>query len=148
MLHTYIGMLIFFIQLFCYAELASANNPLLPKDKQSNEPLQGQQSNFIINLPYVTTTEVLQYIADARSVLTKRRTALSKAEKKSSFSTKDGAISLILPGGLLYAAIIKLRHTDIKKQLNNVTEQLNDLNQDLVAFRSASINNTLIATLH
>ena len=148
MLHTHIGMLIFFLQLVCYAELSSADNALPTKNKQGNGILQNHQSEFIINLPYITTTEVLQHITDARSALNTRKVALSKAERKSSFNTKDGAISLILPGGFLYAAIIKLRHIDVKKQLNNVTEQLNDLNQDLFAFRSASLNNTLIATLH
>jgi len=148
MLHTHIGMLVFFIQLFCYAQISSANNTIITKEKQGTGAQQDQQPNFIISLPYVTTTEVLQRINDARSALYKRKASLSKAEKKMSFNTKDSAISLILPGGLLYAAIIKLRHIDTKKRLNSVTQQLTDLNQDLIAFRETSINNTLIATLH
>ncbi|MFC1602175.1 hypothetical protein ACFL3U_01260 [Pseudomonadota bacterium] len=147
MLHTHTRMLVFFIPLFCYAELvSSANNALSTKEGLGTTTLQDQQSNFIINLPHVTTNEVLQQITDTQSTLSKRRIALSKAERKSSFNAKDGAISLIMPGGFLYAAVIKLRHIDIKKQLKKVTEQLNDLNQDLLAFRSTSVNNTLIAT--
>jgi len=150
MLHTHTRMLLFFIQLFCYAELASASNTFPTKEKQSTEPLQGQHSSFIINLPYVTTTELLRHIDSVRSELKERKTTLSKAEKKSSFNAKDGAISLVMPGGFLYAAIVKLRHNDIKRQLKNVTEQLNELNQDLLAFRATDINNALIAsaTLH
>jgi len=148
MLHSHYSMIIFFIQLFCYSQFSNANNILAAKEKHSNEAPQNQYSDFIVDLPYVTTTEVLRQINNARSALSKRKAALSKTEKERSFNTKDSAISLILPGGLLYAAIIKLRHTDVKNRLGDVTKQLNELNQDLMKFRSSTINNTLLATLH
>ncbi len=148
MLHTHIGMLVFFIQLFCYAQISSANNLLTTKNKQDNAIQHNQYPSFIIDMPQVTMMEMIQDIYHAKSALNKRKVTLSKTEKTRSFNTKDGAISLILPGGFLYAAIIKLRHHDVKNQLRNVTKQLHELSLDLVAFRSAQIDNTLIATLH
>jgi len=147
MLHSHYGMIIF-IQLFCYAQISSASSAFTTKEKPGNWGQQNQQSDFIVNLPHVTTTEVLQHIDDTRADLRKRKTALAKMEKERSFNTQDGAISLVLPGGFLYAAIVKMRHLDAKNRLNDVTKQLNELNQDRLAFRSHSINNTLVATLH
>jgi len=147
MLHTHMGMLLFFIQLFCYAQFSSANSSLITKDKQTNKIQINQQPSFIINLPHITTIDIIQKIYHAKSVLNKRRLALSKTEKNRRFNAKDGAISLILPGGLLYAAIIKLRHDDIKKQLHNISKQLNELSLDLIALKSVHSSNTLVAAL-
>jgi len=148
MLHPHYGMIILFIQLFCHAQFSNANNLLTTNEKPSTKAQENKYSNFIVDLPYVTTTEVIQQINEMRSSLNKRKAALSKTEKERSFTIKDSAIALIMPGGLLYAAAIKLRHNDAKKQLHNVTEQLNELNQDLIEFRFISMNNTLMAALH
>ncbi len=148
MLHSHFSVMIFFIPLLCYTQLSYANSMLATNGKMGDRVQQNQHSDFITSLPHVTTIEVLQQISNARSALSRRKAALSKTEKESGFSAKDSAISIILPGGMLYAAIIKLRHTRIKNQLRSVTRQLNELNQDLIAFRSSHINNTLLATLH
>ncbi|GEM_PF-4896067 len=148
MLHSHFSMMIFFIALFCCAQLSHANSLLTTHKKIGHKAQQSQHSDFITSLPYATTTEILQQINSTRSVLSRRKAALSKTEKEREFTTKDSAISIILPGGLLYAAIIKLRHAEVKSQLHDVTRQLNELNQDLIEFRSLSINNTLLATLH
>ncbi|MCF6355189.1 MAG: hypothetical protein L3J26_08850 [Candidatus Polarisedimenticolaceae bacterium] len=148
MLHSRFNITIFFIPLFFYTQLSYANSVLTTHKKMGNEVQQSQHSDFITSLPYATTTEILQQINNTRSALSRRKAALSKTEKERAFTTKDSVISIILPGGLLYAAIIKLRHTEVKSQLHNVTKQLNELNQDLIEFRSLSINNTLLATLH
>jgi len=148
MLHSHFSIMIFFIPLFFYTQLSYANSVLTTHKKMGNEVQQSQHSDFITNLPYATTTEILQQINNTRSALSRRKAALSKTEKEREFTTKDSAISIILPGGLLYAAIIKLRHAEVKSQLHNVTKQLNELNQDLIEFRSLRINNTLLATLH
>ena len=148
MLHSHFSIMIFFIPLFFYTQLSYANSVLTTHKKMGNKVQQSQHSDFITNLPYATTTEILQQINNTRSALSRRKAALSKTEKEREFTTKDSAISIILPGGLLYAAIIKLRHAEVKSQLHNVTKQLNELNQDLIEFRSLRINNTLLATLH
>ncbi len=147
MLHARLGMVIIFIQLFFYAQLSYANNIVIPKDDISDRGQQNQHIDFIINLPHVTTNEVLQQINSARSALNRRKALLSKTEKESDFTAKDSAISIILPGGLLYAAIIKLRHLEIKNQLNSVIRQINELDEELMAFRSYRVKNTLLARL-
>ena len=147
MLHSHFSMIIIFIMLFFYAQLSYANSIFITKDKISDRGQQNQYSDLIINLPYVTTNEVLQQINHTRSVLNQRKAALSKTEKESGFTTKDSAISIILPGGLLYAAIIKLRHLEIKNQLNSTIKQIDELDEDLMAFRSYQVKNTLLARL-
>ncbi len=56
MLHSHYSMIIFFIQLFFYSQFSNANSMLTAKEKQSNEAQQNQHYDFIVNLPYVTTT--------------------------------------------------------------------------------------------
>lgn len=147
MFHLHLSITIIFIQLFFYTQLSYANSVFISKDKITDKRQQNQHSGFIINLPYVTTSEVLQQINRVQSALNQRKIALSKTEKEHCFTAKDSAISIILPGGLLYAAIIKLRHLKIKNQLNSVTKQINELDKDLMAFRSYRVENTLLARL-
>ncbi len=138
----------FFISLLCYAQLSYAGSSFDLKERTGERMPQKPYSDFIVSLPRVTTAEVLQHISNVKSALNRRKATLSQTEQERQFTIKDSAISILLPGGLLYAAIIKLRHAQAKDQLYSVVRQIDELNQELAEFRSSSIDNTLLATLH
>ena len=106
-----------------------------------------QQSGLIGSLPYSQTSTIIKQMNDTKTALQTHKVELTQLAQKREFDTQDGLITLAMPGGLIYAVIVKARHKSIVKQLNKVTAQLDNLNSDLIEFRSAGVEPVMVALL-
>jgi hypothetical protein len=86
-------------------------------------------------------------MGDLRSDLQGRKVRLSHQAETKEFTTKDGIITAILPGGLLYAAIKKQQHFQAVSKVKAVDEKLAELNDNLTEFHSSMIGTSVVAIL-
>jgi len=93
---------------------------------------------FVSNFPSLSRSELIRQLRELRTGLQSRKANLSAAEEEGRFDAKDAVITLVLPGGLLYAAYRQQRHHRIAAQEQEVSRQLEELKADLVAFRDIS----------
>lgn len=98
---------------------------------QSDLLVISQGNGLVITLPVQTTDEVLRRVQGFSTELNSQKIQCAEDVENTRFKTKDAIITAIMPGGLLYAAIKKQRHTEAKDELNTVTAQLNGLESDL-----------------
>jgi hypothetical protein len=87
------------------------------------------------NLPALSRAELKARLAELRARLGQRKAELSVAEEEARFDAKDAVITLVMPGGLLYAAFRQQQHHQTASQFEQVSDQLDELRSDLVAFR-------------
>jgi len=107
-----------------------------------------QQNGLITALLTVTPDRLIQQMGSLRSDLQGRKARLSHKAEAKKFTTKDGIITAILPGGLLYAAIKKQQHWQAVSKVQAVDEQLAELNENLDEFRASTVGTSIVATLH
>ena len=134
--------------LLCFVQFAHAgalDAPDMDSDIQSQwfqtESPQGLTSNF----PAVPRSELISQLSELRALLRNRKASLAVAEEDGRFDAKDAVITLVMPGGLLYAAYRQQRHHRIAAQEERVNDQLEALTTDLVAFQGISTD-TLVAS--
>jgi len=87
--------------------------------------------SLLVNIPATTLADVQAQMHKTRSNLTALKSDLTLAVKEKEFSLKDGFITLILPGGILYAAAVKRGHIKAKNELLEITHRLNEINSDI-----------------
>lgn len=102
---------------------------------------------LIAQLPAHTPHELLGQVQELHSNLLARQTELQKIVVGSKFKTKDMFITIIMPGGLAYAAHKKLQQKRAESELESVTSELGQLSKDLLMLQSASGEST-VAMLH
>ena len=81
------------------------------------------------------------------SKLQLQKEELARLEQDRKFNFKDGLITVVVPGGLLYAAAIQQRHKQTKMALDNVTIRLDELTQEIIEFRFTTSRQSLLAAL-
>lgn len=87
------------------------------------------------NLPTLPRAELKAQLAELQAELGERKAELSVEEEESRFDAKDAVITLVMPGGLLYAAFRQQQHHQTASQFEQVSDQLDELRSDLIAFR-------------
>jgi len=114
------------------AQLASAQEAAYPATGWLHiEHAGGLTTNF----PVLPRSALKARLAELQSRLSHQRVELSLDEEESRFDAKDAVITLVMPGGLLYAAYRQQRHHQTANQVDQVSEQLDALHADLAAFR-------------
>ena len=97
-----------------------------------------QGDGLVINIPAPDTQELLGQARQLNSSLLNEREKIAQTVKDSEFKAKDGLITVLVPGGLLYASHKKLKHSRAKKKLAQVTSQLDDLTKGLAMLQLAT----------
>jgi pyruvate/oxaloacetate carboxyltransferase len=87
------------------------------------------------NLPAPSKAQLKARLAELLARLRQRKAELSIDEEEARFGAKDAVITLVMPGGLLYAAFRQQQHHQTASQFEQVSAQLDELRSDLVAFR-------------
>lgn len=87
---------------------------------------------LISYLPAVEKRELAERVKGLRSGLQSQRLKIIDAIQESQFDSKDTLITLLMPGGLIYASHKKLTHEKAKHELGLVENQLDDLAMDLL----------------
>jgi hypothetical protein len=94
--------------------------------------------NFYIDLPAVNSNQLIALIRDYRASLTQREQEITRYLEENRLDTKDILITVILPGGLLYAAVRKGKLEQAKVELAEMSEDLDELSRDLLAMQAVA----------
>ena len=94
------------------------------------------QGGFYIDLPAVKAEQLLERVRDYRASLQHRQGEINQYLDENRFGVKDVLITIILPGGLLYAAIRKGDLEQAKLELAEITLARDELGGDLLAMQA------------
>lgn len=103
------------------------------------------KSGLIISLPASSPGKLKEELAKTNSKLQMLKSTLTRTVEEKRFTLEDGFISAVMPGGLVYAAIIQHWHRQAVSRLNDVNRQLDELSGDLDNLRAGNARNTLLA---
>jgi hypothetical protein len=92
---------------------------------------------YSTSLRMVDVKTLTQRIRTSRSTLQGQRDALAKQVAKQRFSSLDTLITIVMPGGLLYAAIKRGSQLEKRQDLAQLTQDINQLSGDLQSFEIA-----------
>jgi len=110
--------------------------------------LANEKSGLIISLPATSTNGLLEEMGEARANLQAHQTKLSRIAEDCEFNVSDGLITAIMPGGLLYAAVVQQRHHQAVERLNSVTARVDELTREIIEFQAAAFGQNLLAALN
>ena len=96
--------------------------------------IQPSDKDLLINIPSLKLSDIKDQMHKTRSDLTVRKNKLTLTVKEKEFSFGDGLITLILPGGVLYAATVKRNYIRAKNELIEVTSRLKEITHDISSF--------------
>jgi pyruvate/oxaloacetate carboxyltransferase len=94
-------------------------------------------------LPAQNSPEVLRNAQTFLKKLMQRQTQYAQQVEKTRFKTQDTLITIIMPGGLLYAANKQHQHANAKAAFDQISQQLDDFNDDLAGLKTLASRATL-----
>jgi len=92
-----------------------------------------------IQLPDVDRAVLIEQVRLLRSQLIQRKQALAQVVADTKMGRSDAIITVIMPGGLLYAGYKKIRHQQAKNELARVSADIEEYSGDLLAIQSRSV---------
>ncbi len=131
------------VSLFCLsATNVYADNPdIAAVDNSQSIYMDYDNDNELIT--NISTTpdaqEVFLEVMQLNNSLQNKKEKIAQSVKDSKFTAKDGVITAVVPGGLLYAAHKKMKHEKEKKKLAKVVDKLDDMSEGLEKLRVAAI---------
>jgi len=120
------------IAIFCTAfmlQTAYADEALVPV---------AALDQLVIQLPEVDRAALIEKIMTLRSQLIARKQTLVQMVADKQMDSGDTIITIIMPGGLLYAGYKKARHEQAKNELARVSADIEEFSGDLLAMQSSS----------
>lgn len=90
-----------------------------------------QGSGLVVTIPASGEQALLNRLAVYQSDLNKQRTNQADQLENTKFNVKDALITVIMPGGLLYAAARHQQHKQAKADLLDISNQLAELKIDM-----------------
>ncbi len=114
-----------FCSLFSCAQAAD-NDRFLLQDNQG----------FVTSLPNVSDITVTQHLLELKQDLETEISLLNQEVQRKSFKAIDALVTVVMPGGLLYA---KLRMDSFKRsehRLNLISGELSEISDDLIVFQT------------
>jgi hypothetical protein len=93
---------------------------------------------FVLQMPTVDPLILVARVNELRSGLILRKIELIKQVEEARMDTGDVIITVILPGGLLYAGYRKLEFEQAKNNLATVSADINELSSDLSVFQTGT----------
>jgi hypothetical protein len=97
-----------------------------------------QDSGMVMNMPAQGATDTLRHVRSFHADLKARQAQCAEDVEDTRFKTHDTLITIVMPGGLLYAAAKQQRHVQAKQAYAQVSQQLQDLQKDLAHFQTTS----------
>ncbi len=95
-------------------------------------------NGLIDQIPSHAPDKVLGEVREMHSNFLSRQAELQKIVVDSKMKPKDVAITILVPGGLAYAAHKKLKQKRAKTELKSVAIQLSELRKDMLMLQLAS----------
>jgi len=105
-------------------------------DKQShNRAHIANDGGFYTALPAVDNRQLIDLLRLYRVALEQREGEVSRYLEENQLDTKDMLITVIMPGGLVYAAVRKANLEEARDELTEITEDMDELSRDLLAMQ-------------
>jgi hypothetical protein len=104
----------------------------------ANRGISVNDAGFYIDLPAVSLERLIQQVRAYRASLAHREQQLARYVDEHGLDAKDTLITVILPGGLLYAAIRTENLRQAKAELTEVGDDMEALARDLLAMQAAA----------
>jgi hypothetical protein len=93
---------------------------------------------FIIQLPDVDRDTLIERVEILRGQLIQRRQALELMVAEKKLDSSDVIITVLMPGGLLYAGYKKVRYQQAVDELAHVNADIEEFSSDLLAMQYSS----------
>ncbi|MDJ0805976.1 MAG: hypothetical protein QNJ78_04005 [Gammaproteobacteria bacterium] len=104
-----------------------------------------QGDGLMVNLSVLESIDLLSQVQQYRSDLMQHKNQYAEAVENTRFGTGDILITVLIPGGLIYAARRKQQHIEAQQNLVTAKEKFKDLTGDL-AFLKITYGKTLLAS--
>jgi hypothetical protein len=101
--------------------------------------IQQDPAGFCISLPQVEPISLTQHIREWRASLEAQQLALEERIERLKFNTMDALITLVMPGGLLYAIVKRSKQVQRRETLSLLTRDIEQLTGDLQTLGSVSV---------
>ncbi len=96
------------------------------------------EAGFYVDLPAVDSSQLIGLIRAYRASLTDREQEIRQYLEDNQLDAKDALITVIMPGGLLYAAVRKGNLEQAQAELAEITADMVELSRDLVAMQAVA----------
>ncbi len=93
-------------------------------------------AGFYVVLPAVDTEQLIDRISAHRASLTQREQQIRDYLEDHQLGAEDVLITVIMPGGLLYAAVRKANLQQAQAELDQINAAMDELSRDLVAMQA------------
>lgn len=138
---TYAVFISLFINNQILAEEAVSFSDVSPEVSISQSINQG---GFIFDIQKVNPVLLAEDVENLREVLIRRQHELAQLVENKKLGAGDAIVTIIIPGGLLYAGYRKKQLEKAKSALSAVTKEIRELSNDLIALQGQDRNHPLI----
>ncbi|MCW8929355.1 MAG: hypothetical protein OQL19_03840 [Gammaproteobacteria bacterium] len=102
------------------------------------------ESELVFDLPKIDTILLAEKVENLRDNYIQYQNKLLKQVTEKALNIGDALITIIIPGGLLYAAFKKNELEQDKEKLLAVDAEINELSYDLIALQTQNKSDTLL----
>ncbi|MEN8168552.1 MAG: hypothetical protein ABFR65_13885 [Pseudomonadota bacterium] len=103
-----------------------------------NRVISEDNAGFCITLPLIDKQALTRQLSDTHVKLKAQQADLRVKVNNQHFSNLDAIITVVLPGGLLYAAVKHNFQLQERRQLKLISQEINQFSRDLLTFQSAA----------
>jgi len=128
-----------------HAVIADDTIPAAQEDRVSVVNLTGPDG-FVTQLPAVDSDKLAEQLDELRSLLIARKQELTRELAEDQLDTGDAVLTILLPGGLLYAGYRKAVYEHTRHALEEVSEDIDEFSRDL-AFLQGQMSPVAVARL-
>lgn len=93
---------------------------------------------LVTQFPDIDRESLIEQVGTLRSQLIQNKQALAEIVSNKELDSGDVLITVIMPGGLLYAGYRKVRYEQAKSALARVSADIEEFSRDLLAMQSGS----------
>ena len=130
-----------FITQYTFAE-GIVNNEVLEKAMANAKPI--NKDELIYDIPKINTVSLADNVEKLRETYIQRQNELTQQVEDKELTVGDVFITIIIPGGLIYAGFKKNELEKTKDALLDVTTEISELSNDLIALHTQNAANTLL----
>lgn len=127
------------VKLFALIAIMSTAFLMQPASAEQLRVPGAAPAQLSIQLPYVDRDVLVENVRLLRSRLIQRKQELLQLVADQQLDGGDALITVIMPGGLLYAGYKKARYESAKDELDRVSEDIEEYSDDLLAMQSAPV---------
>ena len=121
----------------------TAVNPSVTDAQNRNWTPTENEGGFYTSLPAVNNKQLVGLIRNYQEALTQREQEITQYLDENRLDTADVLITVIMPGGLIYAAVRKANLEEARAELTEITDDMDELSRDLLAMQAGTGELTL-----